>query len=526
MWREGPRQPAVLACLFLLLCLLALRLWTLGNHVLFDTTEARYGEVARLMLASGDWVTPRNEPGVPFWAKPPLYAWAGAASMAMFGVSEWAVRLPSVVFSLGVLSLVGLWARAMSRERLRARQGALGSAQPSTAFSPAPTTPSAWEGWVAVALLSSMGLFFVSAGAIMTEASLLLCTTGMLCAFWFAVVREDSSHPAWAWAFFAFAGLGMLAKGPVAWVYAGLPLVGWVASQGAWRRTWQRLPCLRGSLLTLALCLPWYAAAEWRTPGYLEYFFIGEHFHRFTQPGWGGDKFGNAHIEPRGTIWLFALAAALPWSLWGVGLAFRGAVRAWPGGLWARARTLHPSTVFLAWSLLASLAFFTLARNIIWTYTLPALPALALLLAPRLSHSRALVPVLGLSTLGLAGYFLWALPPLAQQRSAHEVVSAWSLRQATAPGPLVFSGLAKPPHSAKFYSQAQAVAVPTPQDALRLAPGRTVYLAVHRQHPAPAGPAWQVLLPPQPLAPYSLWARPPVAESAADQASTPAQPSP
>ena len=68
-------------------------------------------------------------------------------------------------------------------------------------------------------------------------------------------------------------------------------------------------------ILVFATVLPWYGLAELRTPGFLEYFLVGEHWHRFTVPGWDGDRYGHAHVFARGTIWLFAALAALPWSL-------------------------------------------------------------------------------------------------------------------------------------------------------------------------------------------------------------------
>ncbi len=444
------------------LALLGLRLYGLGNHVLFDTTEARYAEVARLMLASGDWVTPQNDPGVPFWAKPPLYAWAGAASMAAFGVSEFAVRLPSVLFAALTLALVWAWANSA----------------PSRPMEPPGT--SGRTGAIASAVLGSMALFFVSAGAMMTEASLLLCTTGMTTAFWFSVVRTERSHPAWPWSFFVFAGLGMLAKGPVAWVYAGLPIVAWVIWRRPWGRVWTQLPWLRGSLLAVAIFAPWYVAAELRTPGYWEYFFIGEHFKRFTQPGWSGDMYGNAHIEARGTIWLFFLASAMPWTPLAAWQLFTFLRQRFMPSSAPLHRTESPdeTTRFLLLCVFAPLVFFTFSRNIIWTYVLPALPALAILLARRWASSRATFALLGLSILLLGTYFTQALPRIAHERSAAQTVGHWLNEQPQAPGPLVFLGSGKPPHSAKFYSQAQALAAPTLEAAVSLRSSDRIYLAL------------------------------------------------
>ncbi len=72
------------------------RLATLGAYPLMDSTESRYAEIARKMLETGDWLMPQFDYGVPFWGKPPLSTWLSAASMAIFGVNEFAARLPSL----------------------------------------------------------------------------------------------------------------------------------------------------------------------------------------------------------------------------------------------------------------------------------------------------------------------------------------------------------------------------------------------------------------------------------------------
>ena len=93
---------------YVLCALLILRLLTMWVIPLTDTTEARYAEIARKMLETGNWVTPQHDYGVPFWAKPPLSTWLSAASMGLFGVNELAARLPSLLMSLVVSSLEGI----------------------------------------------------------------------------------------------------------------------------------------------------------------------------------------------------------------------------------------------------------------------------------------------------------------------------------------------------------------------------------------------------------------------------------
>jgi 4-amino-4-deoxy-L-arabinose transferase-like glycosyltransferase len=56
--------------------------------------------------------------------------------------------------------------------------------------------------------------------------------------------------------------------------------------------SWRRLPWVTGTVLTLLLVVPWYALTEYRTPGFLHYFIIGEHIQRFLVPHWPGDLYG------------------------------------------------------------------------------------------------------------------------------------------------------------------------------------------------------------------------------------------
>ncbi|WP_085314389.1 phospholipid carrier-dependent glycosyltransferase [Derxia lacustris] len=489
-----------------------MRLFTLGAYVLYDTTEARYGEVARLMLASGDWITPQNDPGVPFWAKPPLYAWAGAASMAVFGVNEFAVRLPSLLFFAATCAIVFAWGRELvPAPGYRPRAG-LVPGQPSAydaagrhAAARADTALRRATGLAAVFILATMPLAFVSAGAVMTEASLVFCTTWLIAAFRFAVVARGASDrpaaPVWRWGFFVAAGLGMLAKGPVALVYAGLPIFAWTLLHNRWLTLWRGLPWLRGTLLAGAICAPWYIAAEIRTPGYWEYFFIGEHYKRFTEPGWAGDRYGNAHTEPHGQIWIDWLAGAAPWTvaagalvlvaLWR-GIARRRAAAPAPTAASRQGRATgvsrHGSApwsrdelVYLLLAAFCAQGFFTMSGNLIWTYSLPALPALALLLAPWLAGADRWAPALRraaavLPLIFAIGFWSWA-PSYADGRSVARLVADWRSAEADAPGELLFVRAALP-HSAKFYSRATARAVSLDEALALVDADRTVYFAI------------------------------------------------
>ncbi len=424
--------------LAILVAAVAVRVATLGLYPLLDNTEARYAEIARKMLETGDWVTPQIRYGVPFWGKPPLSTWLAAASFLALGVGEFAARFASLLPSIGVAWLT--WTMA-------ARRGGRELALKATV------------------VLATTPLFFVSAGAVMTDPALILGTTLSMAGFWQAMTRPGRDGRLWGWLFFVGLAIGLLAKGPVGVVLTMAPIGVWTLWKGGVANVWKRLPWIAGTLLTVALALPWYLAAEARTPGYLDYFIVGEHWKRYTQGGWQGDLYGTAHVRPRGIIWLFALAAMLPWSA------------VWIGQLWQlrrlrRAPAPPPAEPADGWReylwlwLLASPVFFTPARNILVTYVLPAMPAFALLVASAWTavgdegrrnaltkHWGFLMPVL------MAGGVLFALPGLAPRYSHQALVAEYLARRGSPQEALVYLGL--PPASAEFYARGRIVTAGT-----------------------------------------------------------------
>ncbi|MGB1239329.1 MAG: ArnT family glycosyltransferase [Pseudomonadales bacterium] len=340
----------------LTLSCLALRLLSLGLYPLQDTTEARYAEMARIMVETGNWLTPMFDYEVPFWGKPPLFSWLSALGFSLFGVNEFAARLPHLI-----LAVSALWLLAQFATRAGFLSG--GEARRS-------------EQWLCCAVLASSAVFFLIGAAVMTDSALLLAITLSMSAFLLHWQRSDKSSMGWGYLFFVGLALGSLAKGPLALVLVGISIVLWLLPGGRWRQLPHCLPWLSGTALYLALTLPWYIAAEVATPGFLQYFIIGEHFLRFVETGWQGDLYGTAHSQPRGKIWLLWCMATLPWiPLFMWQLARRA--RRYEG---PQVRLTEGSTYYLVCWMLSPLLLFTFAGNILWSYVLPAVPAFALLL--------------------------------------------------------------------------------------------------------------------------------------------------
>lgn len=349
---QNKRQFFVYA-LFVLVFLLICRIIASYFVPLNDPTEARYSEIARKMLETSNWVTPQHDYGIPFWAKPPLSTWLSAISMKVFGVNEFAARLPELLLSMGILYLI--WDLAKKHSG------------PTVAI-------------ITVLVLSGTLYFFLDAGSVMTDPSLLFCTCLANVSFWRAIVDKNKL---WSYIFFVALGLGLLAKGPLILVLVGMPIFFWVLIRNEWVNLWRQLPWIKGSVLLLVIALPWYILAEMRTPGFLNYFIIGEHIHRFLTPGWTGDKYGTAHHAYKGMIWIYALAGLFPWSLLGSRWIYRN---------WKVIPVLCNDedgwVLYLLCCVLSPLVFFTFASNIIYPYVLPSIPAFALFFAEMWSRTQ------------------------------------------------------------------------------------------------------------------------------------------
>jgi 4-amino-4-deoxy-L-arabinose transferase-like glycosyltransferase len=301
---------------------------------LAEPDEARYAEIPREMLAAGDFVTPRLN-GVPYFEKPPLLYWSNAASFALFGTTPWAARLPTRLFGTGTALLL-----AFAVGRLRGRR----------------------EGLLSAVFFLAAPFGFASARMNLTDGALTFFFTATLLAALATLRRAQAGRPtAWlAAATGALAAAGFLSKGLIAVVLPGGILLLWALATGAARN-------LRAILLSpaapvfLLIVSPWLLLAERANPGFLQFFFIHEHFQRFATP---------AASRP-GPIYYFAglfLVGFLP----GLPFFFRGA---------RAALRRDPVTLFFLVWFGVVLVFFSVSRSKLLPYIFPALPAAAALAA-------------------------------------------------------------------------------------------------------------------------------------------------
>ncbi|HQQ78037.1 MAG TPA: phospholipid carrier-dependent glycosyltransferase [Thermoanaerobaculia bacterium] len=337
----------------LVLLLLATFLLVLepGRVPLFEPDEGRYGEIPREMLATDDWVTPRLN-GVLYFEKPPLYYWSVAASMAVLGPTELAVRLPGKLSAAGMVLL----AAAFARRRYGARTGLLAG------------------------LVCASSLLVVALARIaIIDPMLSLAMSGA--AFAFAAFAEgdaggDAKRARRAlYGFHVACAAAVLLKGLIGVVLPGGAIVFWTLWTGRWR-TLARVFSPGPLLVFLALAVPWHVAMARRHPDFLQFYFVHEHF----------DRFAKTEHKRTGPLVYFVpvlLAGFLPWT------AFLGRWKeTWPG--LSRAAWKARATEGFLWMFSGLVfVFFSVSRSKLIPYVLPIWPALAVLLALGIERARA-----------------------------------------------------------------------------------------------------------------------------------------
>lgn len=320
-----------------------------------DDVDAVQAQIARNMLDSGDWVTAHLD-GVKYLEKSPLKYWMIAVSYMIFGVHDWAARIPmalSTILLCWVTYRFGRWA-----------------------FSPRAGL------WAGIVLSTSVGLFLFTR-ILIPDVVLTLTITLAMWSF-LRALDEDEPHPrAWAAVLAASIAVGLLLKGLIAAVFPAASILIYLAvnRQLFHRSVWRRLHPFSGALILLAIAAPWHILATLRNPPYFDFtmksgpghyrgffwfYFLNEHVFRFLNMRYPRDY----NTVPRLYFWLFHLLWLFPWSLFAGSLA-RLSFR--PAGRAGRTRQLA-----LIWTAFI-LVFFTFSTTQEY-YSMPCYPALALLL--------------------------------------------------------------------------------------------------------------------------------------------------
>lgn len=333
-----PRSHAWWAWLFAAL-VVAVWFGTLDARHLLRSDEGRYAEIAREMFTSGDWVTIRYN-GLKYFEKPPFHLWMTVLAYHAFGIGDWQARLwVAASGAIGTLAMV-LAARRWFGPRV---------------------------GWLTALVLIAAPTWNLGAHFNSLDMSVSGALACVLAAFMLAQHPEANAadRRRWMWAAWAAMAVATLTKGLIGFVLPGLALVLYTLLARDWA-VWRRLHLLTGGVLMLALAAPWFVLISLRNPEFPQFFFIHEHWDRYTSTI-------HHRMEP---WWYFVpqlVGGLLPW----IGLTPRGLglLRGDAG------RTGFRPLWWLATWAAAIFVFFSLSDSKLPGYILPVYPALAVLTA-------------------------------------------------------------------------------------------------------------------------------------------------
>ena len=342
-WLTAKDRPAKRDILLLLIAFGIPFFQSLGRIPLIEPDEGRYAEIPREMLERCDFVTPLLN-YVKYFEKPPLHYWLNAVFMSLFGRNEFAARFAGAL--MGLLSVLLVY--HVGRRLFGRRSGLL-----------------------AALILGTCTGFLAQARLNITDMTL-TCTLSASLAFFIVAAREDERHKGLYYHLsYACAALAVLAKGLIGIVFPGAIVFLFLLLTRRWRLL-KEMRLATGIPLFLAVAAPWFILVSMRNPEFARFFFIHEHFERFTSTVHG-------RYQP---LWFFIpilIGTMLPWSLF-IPTALRR--------VWRERNTAEGDArlYLVIWAAFIFL-FFSKSNSKLVPYILPVFPALALLIGNGLARA-------------------------------------------------------------------------------------------------------------------------------------------
>src|SRR5712692_6908678 len=325
---------------------------------LLDDVDSLHAEAAREMVLSHDWVTLHTD-GIRYLEKAPLMYWDVATSYVLFGVSDWATRLPLM---LGVLALL-----LVTYKLGKHSYGETGGL------------------YSAVVLATAVGPYIFTRFQIPDLMVGLWLTLGFY--FFLRSLKEEPPSRLSCWGFAVACALNVLTKGLIGLVFPAGAIGLYLMLTGNLRHLLKLRP-VSSTLVFLLVAAPWHILAALRNPsqgavrGFLWFYFVNEQLLRYVgkRVPAGYDTVPLLIFWGLTILWLAPWMVFLPQSIQQVPLR----VRELRSHLTASQRA---NLFFLVWAV-AVVGFFTLSTRQEY-YTLPAVPALALLVGGWLARESA-----------------------------------------------------------------------------------------------------------------------------------------
>ncbi len=352
------RQVVPFSLVFLVAC--SIFFFDLGKLPLFNPDEGLFAEPAREILDTGEWVTSLLNYVVRY-TKPPLAMWAMALSFQAFGVNEFAARFFGSVCASLIVAVTYCFLSRYSGTRA----ALIGSST-----------------------LLMAPLFVATARMAITDMPLSLFFVSSLICFFRAFVERDGKF---CWLGYVLVGLAVMTKGPVALVLPAAILFIYHLLKGELLDAWRFYKPILGALVVAIIALPWFVAEIAITKGaYFQSFILRENFQRFSSVV-DSHKGGWWYHLAAMTAGFFPWSTFLPQSMHSALLPAvpasprgKGGLPGWLAGLRSLSNEQSVALFCAIWAIV-TLVFFSASVSKLITYTLPAFPALAVLVGIELA---------------------------------------------------------------------------------------------------------------------------------------------
>jgi len=334
----------------------------LSHPALLDDADTVHAEAAREMLQRHDWVTLYVN-GIRYLEKAPLMYWGVATSYTLFGISEWSTRFPLMLGVLAmILSTYGLGRWALGSE------GGFDSG---------------------LVLASALGPYLFTRFLIPDVAVGLWLTL----TFWLFLVsleqpKVEQAQPArWTcWGLAAVCALNVLTKGLIGLVFPVGAIGLYLLLTGNLRHL-LKLRLVSSAVVFFAIAAPWHILAALRNPaqgnvrGFLWFYFVNEHILRFLNRRVPRDY----DTVPLLLFWALLVLWLIPWTVF-LPQSLQEVPRRWRDFRTQMSRRQRAYLLFFLWTLVI-VGFFSLSTRQEY-YTIPAIPAMALLVGGWLQKER------------------------------------------------------------------------------------------------------------------------------------------
>lgn len=330
----------------LLFLLILFYTFKLGSYPLFTPDEGRYSEVAREMVATGDYITPRVN-GVAFLDKPIFFYWLQALAIHLFGLKEWALRFfPILIGIFGILMTYASGRYLFDRR----------------------------TGLVSAIILATSPLFFGGAHYANLDLEVAVFISAALLFFLCAIQPHNRFRRPLLLAAYGFSAVAVLTKGLIGIAFPIIIVGAWMFVLRRWD-LFKKIQLNKGLLLFLLLVLPWYLLVQKANPNFFHYFFVTQQVSRFLSDG----EFNN-----KTPFWFYVpiiIVGFFPWTIFLIQSVNKHLVSIYTQ------RAKHQKELFLLLWAITLLIFFSIPHSKMVSYILPIFPPLALLVGNYLSET-------------------------------------------------------------------------------------------------------------------------------------------